>query len=64
MDGNAGMTGEVQFLAPLGGHTGIFMVARGTTGQVLDILEAPFYQYSMIAPIDPRGVKLTSLTEA
>ena len=64
MDGNAGMTGEVQFLAPLGGHTGIFMVARGTTGQVLDILEAPFYQYSMIAPIDPRGVKLTDLTEA
>ena len=61
---SAGMDGEVQFLAPAGGHTGIFMVARGTTGQVLDILEAPFWQYQLIAPINPKGIKLTSLTEA
>jgi len=60
----AGMDGEIQFLAPAGGHTGIFMVARGTSGQVLDVLEAPFWQYQLIAPIDPRGVKLTGLTEA
>ncbi len=61
---SAGMDGDVQFLAPAGGHTGIFMVARGSTGQVLDILEAPFWQYQLVAPIDPRGIKLTSLTEA
>ena len=61
---SAGMDGEVQFLAPAGGHTGIFMVARGTSGQVLDILEAPFWQYQLIAPIDPRGIILKSLTEA
>lgn len=64
LDAGAGMDGEIQFLAPAGGHTGIFMVARGSSGQVLDILEAPFWQYQLIAPIDPRGIKLTSLTEA
>ena len=64
LNAGAGTDGEVQFLAPLGGHTGVFMVARGSSGQVLDILEAPFYQYNMIAPIDPRGIKLTGLTEA
>jgi hypothetical protein len=61
---SAGLDGEIQFLAPAGGHTGIFMVARGSSGQVLDILEAPFWQYQLIAPIDPRGIKLTGLTEA
>ena len=64
LDGGAGMDGEIQFLAPVGGHTGIFMVARGSSGQALDILEAPFWQYQLIAPIDPRGVKLTGVTEA
>lgn len=60
---NAGIDGEVQFLAPLGGHSGVFMVARDTNGAVLDVLEAPFYQFNLIAPIDPRGIKLTGLTE-
>jgi hypothetical protein len=60
---SAGTDGEVQFLAPLGGHTGVFMLARTTGGAVMDILEAPFHQYNLIAPIDPRGIKLTSLTE-
>lgn len=64
LDAGAGMDGEIQFLAPAGGHTGIFMVARGSSGQALDILEAPFWQYQLIAPIDPRGIKLTDLTEA
>lgn len=61
--GGAGTDGEVQFLAPIGGHTGVFMVARTSTGAALDILEAPFFQYCLIAPIDPRGIKLTNLTE-
>lgn len=60
---SAGTDGEVQFLAPLGGHTGVFMIARDTSAVVLDILEAPFFQYNLIAPIMPNGVKLTGLTE-
>jgi hypothetical protein len=59
----AGTDGEVQFLAPVGGHTGVFMLARTSGGAVMDVLEAPFHQYNLIAPIDPRGVKLTGLTE-
>jgi hypothetical protein len=59
----AGTDGEVQFLAPLGGHTGVFMLGRTSGGAVMDVLEAPFHQYNMIAPIDPRGIKLTGLTE-
>ena len=60
---NAGTDGEIQFLAPLGGHTGVFMVARDSSAVVLDILEAPFFQYNLIAPIMPNGLKLTGLTE-
>lgn len=60
---NAGTDGEIQFLAPLGGHTGVFIIGRTSSGAVLDILEAPFFQYNLIAPIMPNGVKLTDLTE-
>ena len=63
ISGGAGTDGEVQFLAPLGGHTGVFMLGRTSGGAVMDVLEAPFHQYNMIAPIDPRGIKLTGLTE-
>lgn len=60
---SAGTDGEIQFLAPLGGHTGVFMIARDSSAVVLDILEAPFFQYNLIAPIMPNGIKLTGLTE-
>ena len=62
---NATMGPELEFLATLGGHTGVFMVARdATTGRPTDILEAPFWYYDLICPIDPRGIKLTGLTES
>ena len=63
LSGGAGTDGEVQFLAPLGGHTGVFMLGRTSGGAVIDVLEAPFHQYNLIAPLDPRGIKLTGLTE-
>ena len=63
ISGGSGTDGEVQFLAPLGGHTGVFMLARTSGGAVMDVLEAPFHQYNMICPIDPRGIKCTGLTE-
>jgi len=55
---------EVEFLAPLGGHSGIFMIARDSEGQVMNLVEAPFWQFKLMAPIDVRGVKLYNLTEA
>lgn len=55
---------EVEFVAPLGGQNSIFMLARNSSGQVMDMLEAPFMEYVLIAPIDVRSVKLTGLSEA
>lgn len=61
---DASMGPELEFLATMGGHTGVFMVARSSTGQPTDLLEAPFWYHELMCPIDPRGVKFTSLTEA
>ncbi len=55
---------EIEFLAPVAGHSNIFKIAHGSSGQSQAILEAPFWQYCMIAPVDVKGVKLTDLTEA
>jgi len=62
----ASMGPEIEFLAPLGGHSGVFMVARdpASTGAPMDLLEAPFWYFNLIAPTDPRAVKLSGLTEA
>ena len=60
----ASMGPEIEFLAPLGGLSGVFMVAHAATGAPQDLLEAPFWYYNLIAPTDPRAVKLTGLTEA
>ncbi|MHC4464256.1 MAG: hypothetical protein ACYS30_22930 [Planctomycetota bacterium] len=57
-------TGEIQFLAPVGGHTGIFKIAHDSNGACQNFVEAPFWQYKLVAPVDPRAVKLTGLTEA
>ena len=55
---------EVEFLAPLSGSSNIFLVGRASSGAAQALLEAPFWQYCMIAPTDVKGVKLTDLTEA
>jgi hypothetical protein len=60
----ASMGPEIEFLAPLGGHSGVFMVAHASTGAPQELLESPFWYYNLIAPTDPRAVKLTGLTEA
>jgi len=64
----ASMGPEIEFLAPLGGLSGVFMIARdpSSTGGAapMDLLESPFWYYNLIAPSDPRAVKLTGLTES
>ena len=60
----ATMGQEIEFLAPLGGHSGVFMVSHASGGAPQDLLESPFWYYCLIAPVDPRGVKFTGLTEA
>jgi len=60
----ASMGQEIEFLNPLGGLNGVFSVSHSSTGQPQDLLEAPFWYYTLISPADPRGVKLTGLTEA
>jgi hypothetical protein len=61
--GSSDQVADVEFLAPLGGHNSIFMIARNSGG-LTDVLEAPYWQYCLTAPVDVRGVKLTGLTEA
>lgn len=55
---------EIEFLAPLGGHNGIFMPSTSSTGAPMNVVQAPFWQYKLVAPLDVKGVKLTGLTEA
>ena len=58
------VSSEVEFLAPLGGHSGIFKIAHNGDGASQEVLEAPFWQYKLVAPIDVKGIKLTGITEA
>jgi hypothetical protein len=60
----ATMGPELEFLATLGGHTGVFMVSYSSTGAPQELLEAPFWYYDLLCPVDPRGLKFTGLTEA
>ena len=62
--GSSSQVGGVEFLAPLGGHSGIFKIAHSSGGRSQDLVEAPFWQYGLVAPLDPKGIKLTGLTEA
>ena len=63
--GSEGKMGpELEFLASLGGHSGVFMVSHSSTGRPQTLLEAPFWYYDLICPTDPRGLKFTGLTEA
>ena len=62
--GSSSQVGGVEFLAPLGGHSGIFKIAHSSGGASQDLVEAPFWMYQLIAPTDPKGIKLTGLTEA
>ncbi len=61
---DARIDSNVEFFAPLTGRTGIFMEQTNSSGQVLSTLQAPFWEYYLVAPTDPKAVKLTSLTES
>jgi hypothetical protein len=61
---DARIGGEVEFLAPLGGSNNIFKIAHASTGASQALLEAPFWQYCLVAPVDVKSVKLTGLTES
>jgi hypothetical protein len=61
-DGRIG--GDIEFLAPLAGNRTIFKISHASSGASQAILEAPFWQYGLCAPLDVRGVLLKSLTEA
>jgi hypothetical protein len=55
---------EIEFLAPLGGGSSIFKIAHASSGASQALLEAPFWEYHLVCPVDVKGVKLSSLTEA
>jgi hypothetical protein len=63
--GTNGQVGsEMEFLVPLAGGSSIFKLVHDSNGATAAMLEAPFYQYVLLIPLDVRGVKLSSLTEA
>ncbi len=55
--------GEVQFFAPLGGSSGIFMHAHNSSGAVTEFVQAPFFTTHELAPNYPQMIKLTGCTE-
>ena len=57
------VSSNIEFLAPLGGHSGIFKIVHDSSGNSENLLEAPFWEYLLIAPIDPKGIKLTGVSE-
>jgi hypothetical protein len=62
---DASMGPELEFLATLGEGKSVFMVARdSSSARPTTLIEAPFWYYNLMAPRDPRGLKLTDLTEA
>lgn len=61
---SADIGAEVEFIAPLAGHTNIFKIAHASSGATQAVLEAPFWEFHLVVPLDIRGVKLTGLTEA
>lgn len=62
---NAAFSEEVQFIAQLGGSSGIFkLLTDGDTGSTTEVVEAPFMTLHEIAPMDVQGIKLTGLTES
>lgn len=62
--GDSRIGNEIQFLAPVAGHSGIFMGIVNSNGSPMSAVQLPFWQYRLIAPIEVRGIKLTGLTEA
>lgn len=55
--------GAVQFLCPAMGHTGIFKAVHNASGETLPLVEAPFYCRSTRSAADPRGIRMTAITE-
>lgn len=62
--GSHGKFQDVEFFAPLGGHTGIFKAVHTSTGSTSPMVEAPFTLRAQMAPLDPRGIKLYGVTES
>lgn len=60
---NTAFDGEVEFFAPLGGSSGIFKHAHASSGATTEMVEAPFYLFTEIAPELMQGIKMTGLTE-
>ena len=59
------MGDEIEFLMPLAGQPSIFhLVNNASTGQATPLAEAPFHQYSQIAPEDVRSIKIAGITES
>jgi len=55
---------EIEFLIPQGGGDSIFRILSDGSGNAIAMVEAPFSQYSQVAPLDVRGIKIAGITES
>ena len=60
MDGRIGQ--ELEFVAPIGGSTGIFAHAT-SAGKLTDYAQAPFERQWQILPTDPVSLKMVGITQ-
>jgi hypothetical protein len=59
-----GMDGEFEFIMAMKGDSIFDMSRAATTARVVPMLEAPFQQFSQLAPVDVRGIKIAGITES
>ena len=57
-----GLSGEIEFIGSMV-HDTIFMPVLNTNAEVVEQFQAPFWQFSNIAPLDVRSVKISGITE-
>jgi len=65
---NSEVDSQVEFYAPAAGFPGIFMPVQKSTSATgvvanADMVQAPFWMYTLTCPKDVRSIKLTNLTE-
>lgn len=54
---------EIEFLNKAVNGGNIFKVAHSSSGGSMNMVEAPFWQYRLVAPIDVKACKITDITE-
>lgn len=61
---NGTVSGELEFIAPVGGFNGIWAPFISTDGEITDFVQAPFTMCEEYAPEEPRALVIGGITPA